>query len=207
MLRPMRPALRFVGGLRLLLPVVLCALAGHLALYRTLLPSSGEHAYLAWYEPVVAGLSLVSVVVFGVLLGAAALGRDSLRRKIVRLLVPATRQPVPASTRAVRLALASVAFLVTQETVERSISVGHLSPAGFDSPQIVLVLAVVAVLAALLAVFERSCSELVELVARGLPRIAVRLAPLAFPAARPVLARRRNPLAELRGLRAPPLLV
>ena len=54
---------------------------GHLALYRTLLPSSGEHAYLAWYEPVVAGLSLVAVVVFGVLLGAAVLGRDGLRRK------------------------------------------------------------------------------------------------------------------------------
>jgi hypothetical protein len=201
----MRPARTLVGGLRLLLPVALCALAGHLALYRTLLPSNGAHAYLAWYEPAVAGLSLTSVVVFGLLLAAAALGRDSLRRKLVRLLVPATRQPVPASTRGVRLALASVAFLVTQETFERSISVGHLSPAGFDSPQIVLVLAVVAALAALLAVFERSCSELVELVARGLPRVALRRAPLAFPAARPVLARRRNPLAELRGLRAPPV--
>jgi hypothetical protein len=205
MLRAMRPPLRFVGGLRLLLPVVLCALAGHLALYRTLLPSSGEHAYLAWYEPVVAGLSLVSVVVFGVLLGAAALGRHSLRRKIVRLLAPATRQPVPAPTRAVRLALASIGFLVAQETFERSVSAGHLSPAGFDSPQIVLVLAVVAALAALLAAFERSCSELVALVARRLPRVALRLAPFVSPATRPVLVRRRNPLAELRGLRAPPL--
>jgi hypothetical protein len=207
MLRGMRPARRAVGGLRLLLPVALCALGGHLALYRTLLPASGGHAYLAWYEPAIAGLSLASVVVFGVLLAAAALGRDSLRRTVVRLLVPATEQPLPASTRAVRLALASVAFLVTQETFERTVSVGHLSPAGFDSPQILLVLAVVAALAALLAVFERSCSELVALVARGLPRGALRTAALALPAARPVLARRRNPLAELRGLRAPPLAV
>ena len=200
----MRPLRAFVGGLRLLLPVALCALAGHLALYRTLLPSTGAHAYLAWYEPVVAGLSLVSIAVFAVLLGAAAFGRHSLRRTVVRMLVPATETPLPATTRAVRLALASVAFLVTQETFERSISVGHLSPAGFDSPQIVLVLAVVAALAALLAAFERSCSELVALVARGLPRVALRLAPLTIPAVRPVVARRRNPLAELRGLRAPP---
>jgi hypothetical protein len=203
----MRPALRLVGGFRLVVPVALCALAGHLALYRTLLPSNGEHAYLAWYEPVVAGLSLASVVVFGVLIGAATLGRDSLRRRIVRFLVPATEQQVPATTRAVRLALASIAFLVMQETFERSVSAGHLSPAGFDSPQIVLVLAVVAALAALLAVFERSCSELVALVARGVPRVALRLVRLVFPASRPVLARRRNPLAELRGLRAPPLAV
>jgi hypothetical protein len=200
MLRTMRP-------LRLLLPVALCALGGHLALYRTLLPTSGAHAYLAWYEPAVAGLSLASVVVFAVLLGAAALGRDSLRRTVVRVLVPATERPVPATTRAVRLALASVAFLVAQETFERSVSLGHLSPAGFDSTQIVLVLAVVAALAALLAVFERSCSELVTHVAGGLPRVASRLAPLSFPAARPALARRRHPLAELRGLRAPPLAV
>ncbi len=203
----MRPARRFVGGLRLLLPVALCALGGHLALYRTLLPSSGAHAYLAWYEPVVAGLSLVSVLVFALVLGAAALGRDSLRRTVLRVLVPATETPMPVTTRAVRLALASVAFLVTQETFERSISVGHLSPAGFDSPQVVLVLAVVAALAALLAIFERSCSDLVALVARGLPRVGLRLAPLAFPAVRPVLARRRHPLAELRGLRAPPLAI
>jgi hypothetical protein len=203
----MRPARRFVGGLRLFLPVALCALGGHFALYRTLLPSTGEHAYLAWYEPTIAGLSLVSVIVFGVLIGAAAFGRDSLRRTITRLLVPATEQPLPASTRAVRIALSSITFLVTQETIERSISVGYLSPAAFDSSQIVLVLAVVATLATVLAVFERSCSELVGLVTRGLPRPALRLASLSFPAERPVVARRRNLLAELRGLRAPPLAV
>jgi hypothetical protein len=203
----MRPACRFVGGLRLLLPVALCALGGHFALYRTLLPSTGEHAYLAWYEPAVAGLSLVSVLVFGVLLGAAALGRDSLRQRIVRVLVPATKQPMPTSTRAVRLALAAVTFLVTQETLERSISAGYLSPARFDSLQIALVLSVIAALAAVLAIFERSCSELVAYVARGLPRVTLRFASLAFPAARPAIARRRNPLAERRGLRAPPLAV
>jgi hypothetical protein len=207
MLSAMRPARTFVGGLRFLVPVALCALAGHLALYRTLIPSSGEHAYLAWYEPLVAGLTFASIVVFAVLLLTAALGRRSLRRAVVRVLVPAAAQPLPATVRAVRLALASVGFLVAQETFERTASEGHLSPAAFGPSQVMLVLAVIAGLATLVALVERSCSRLVALVARSRPRVAIRLAALSFPAARPLPARRRHPLAELRGLRAPPLAV
>jgi hypothetical protein len=183
----MRPARRFVGGLRHLLPVALCALGGHLALYRTLLPSTGDHAYLAWYEPLVAGLTIAVLAAFGLLLLSAVLGRDAVR--------------------AVRLALAGVAFLVVQETIERTLTEGRAAPAVFGPSQLLVVLAVVAVLAALVALVERSCTQLIALVARSSKRVALRSAAQSFPAARPLLVRRRNPLAELRGLRAPPLPV
>jgi hypothetical protein len=205
MLSRMRPARRIVRGLRQLLPVALCALGGHLALYRSLRPSTGGHAYFAWYEPLVLGLSLAALVAFAALLVAAVLGRDGLRRTVVRALLPAAAQPLPGTVRTVRLVLASLAFLVTQETFERTLTEGRFAPAAFAPSQLVLVLAVLAVLATLVALVARSCSQLIALVARPVPRPRVRPAALSFPAARPLPARRRNPLAELRGLRAPPL--
>lgn len=207
MLSAMRPARRFVGGLRHLLPVALCALGGHLALYRTLLPSTGDHAYFAWYEPLVAGLTIAVLAAFGLLLLSAVLGRESLRRSVVRVLLPATARPLPGTVRTVRLALAGVAFLVVQETIERTLTEGRAAPAVFGPSQLLLVLAVVAALAALVALVERSCTQLIALVARSSRRVALRSAAQSFPAARPLLVRRRNPLAELRGLRAPPLPV
>jgi hypothetical protein len=201
MLRAMRPARGFVGGLRHLLPVALCALGGHLALYRTLLPSSDGHAYFAWYESLVAGLSLAALTVFGALLLGALLGRDSLGRA----LLPATARPLPVTVRAVRLSLASVGFLVVQETLERTLSEGHTAAAAFGPSQLLLVLVVVGLLAALVALVERSCSQLIALVARMRPPAFRRLAAPSLVVARPFVVRRRHPLAELRGLRAPPL--
>ena len=111
------------------------------------------------------------------------------------------------SVRAVRLALASIAFLVVQETIERTLTEGHTAPAVFGPSELLLVLAVIAALAAFVALVERSCTQLVALVARTTRRLVLRSAALLFPVARPLLARRRHPLAELRGLRAPPLPV
>src|SRR5438132_8154044 len=105
MLARMRPARRIVGGLRHLLPVALCALGGHLALYRSLRPATGDHAYFAWYEPLVFGLSLVALAAFATLVLAALLGRGALRRAVVRVLLPAARPRVVA-VRTARLALA-----------------------------------------------------------------------------------------------------
>jgi hypothetical protein len=206
MLSRMRPARRIVGGLRQLLPVALCALGGHLALYSSLWPSTGGHAYFAWYEPLVLGLSIAALVAFAALRVTAVLGRDGLRRTVVRILLPATARPLPGSVRTVRLALASIAFLVTQETFERTLAEGRLAPAAFGPSQLLLVLAVLASLAALVALVERSCSQLIALVVTPRARPRSRAAALSFPSARPLFARRRNPLAELRGLRAPPLL-
>jgi hypothetical protein len=202
----MRPTWRIVVGLRRLLPVALCALGGHFALYRSLRPATGDHAYFAWYEPLVVGLTLAALLAFATLLLTAVLGRDALRRAVVRALLPATAQPLPASVRAVRLALASVAFLAAQETFERTLAEGRLVPAVFSPSQVLVVLAVLAALATLVALVERSCSQLIALVVAPRPRPRSRPAALSFPGARPLPARRRNPLAELRGLRAPPLV-
>jgi len=185
--------------------VLLCALGGHLALYRTLLPSGGGHAYFGWYEPLVAALSVAALAVLAVLLFVAALGGESLRRRVVPVLLPAAARPLPGTVRAVRLALASVGFLVFQETFERTLTAGRLSAAAFAPSQVLLVLAVIGAAATLVALLERSCSQLIALVVPRLLRLRIRAAALSFPHARPPITRRRNPLAELRGLRAPPL--
>jgi len=206
-LRRMRAPWRTARKLGQLLPVAVCALGAHVAVYRSLFPSTGTHAYLAWYEPLVAGLSVASLVTFAALLLAAVLGRSSLRRAVTRVLAPASGRTAPTPVRAARLALASIAFLVCQETLERSLTEGRFAVAGFAPPDILLVLALVAVLAGLVALVERSCSHLVAFVARRSPRLAVGGLPVSVPAARLLAARRRHPLAERRGLRAPPLPV
>jgi hypothetical protein len=107
--------------------------------------------------------------------------------------------------RGVRLALASIGFLVCQETFERTLSAGRLAAAAFAPSQLLLVLAVIGAAAALVVLVERSCSQLIALVAPRLVSLRIRVATLSFLPARPPLVRRRNALAELRGLRAPPL--
>jgi hypothetical protein len=199
----MRPA-RIGGGLRHLLPVALCALAGHLALYGSLLPSTGDHAYFVWYEPLVAGLSLVALTILAALLLTATLGGRRLRRRVVSLL-PESTQAVPGSTRAVRLALASLAFLACQEALERTLSEGRLAPPVFGS-QLMFVLVAVAAAAAVVALVERSCARLIARTAGAFERRADRPAS-RFPPTRPIAVRRRHALAQLRGLRAPPLAV
>jgi hypothetical protein len=198
----MRPARR-LGGLRHLLPVALCALAGHLALYGSLAPSRGDHAYFFWYEPLVAGLSVVALTTLAGLLLVATVGSESLRQSAVSLL-PAPRS-VPGTVRAVRLALASLAFLACQETLERTLGEGRLAPAAFGTSQILLVVAVVAVAAAVVALVERSCSRLIDLVVGGAFGLRRPSNASFFPPMRPQAVRRRHPLAQLRGLRAPPL--
>jgi hypothetical protein len=205
MLQPMRPGRRTVGGLRHLLPVAVCALGGHAVLYRSLLPRGGAHAYLAWYEPAVAGLSMAALAVIGLMLLAVVLGRAELRDRLVRVLLPATAAPQNVSVRAARLTLASVVFLAVQETLERSLSEDRLAPSAFSSSEVLLVLATLSALALLVALLERSCSELIALVVSP-PRLRARASSPGFPRVRPQAIRRRNPLAELRGLRAPPAL-
>ena len=200
----MRPARSVGGRLRHVLPVLLCALGGHFALYGTLLPPGNAHAYFGWYEPLVAGLSVAALVVLAGLLVVAAFGGEALRRDVASVLLPAAERPLPGTVRAVRLALASVGFLVCQETLERTLSEGRLAAAAFSPSQALVVLAVIAAAAALLALVERSCTQLIALVAPRLLRLRIRAAAVSYPPARPLALRRRNPLADLRGLRAPP---
>lgn len=200
-------AARIGGGLRRVLPVALCALAGHFAIYGSLAPANGVHGYFVWYEPLVAGLSILALVAIASLLLAAVLGRPQLRQRVVRVLLPASARALPVGVRSVRLALASAAFLAVQETVERSLSEGRLAAVELGASQLLLLLAVLAVAAIVLALVERSCSRLIELVARPFVRRAERGPGARFPLARPLVVRRRNQLAQLRGLRAPPLPV
>ena len=205
MLQRMRPARRLGGGLRHVLPIALCALGGHLALYRALLPSTGDHAYFAWYEPLVAGLSVAALAVLAGLLLVAAFGRASLRRRVVSVIVPTAAQPLPGTVRAVRLALLSIAFLTCQETFERMLGEGRLAHATFAPSQVLFVLVTIGAAAAIVALVECSCTRLIALVAPRLLRPRARAIALPSPSTRPLVVRRRNPLAQLLGLRAPPL--
>ena len=201
----MRPARPVAGALRQPLPVALCALGGHLVLYRSLLPTTGDHAYFSWYAPLVAGTTVVSLAALALLVLAALLDRGPWRAA-ARMLLP-TAGGAPATTRAVRLALASAAFLVVQESCERSLSEGRLAVGAFSPSQILLLLVALGGLAALVALVERSCLQLIERLASA-PSLARRAPALLLPVSRPApLRRRRNPLAEMRGLRAPPLAV
>lgn len=195
---------RGTGRLRGALPVALCALGGHFALYRTLTPASGEHAYFAWYEPLVAGLSALSLAVFAALVATGLVARGELRRRVVGLLLPAAAEAQPLAVRTARLAITSVAFLAVQESAERSLAAGRFAPAAFPAGEILPILAVLVALALSVALVERSCRRLAARVARlAAPRRrpAVWLAPARHRAVR---VSRRNPLADLRGLRAPP---
>ncbi len=201
----MRPTTLRVGGIRHLLPVALCALGGHVALYRSIRPASGHHAYFAWYEPLVAGLSLAAVVVFGGLVLTVLLGRHRARSAALGFLLPATTQADTTTRRATRLALASLAFLLVQESLERSLAAERLMVAELRPVEILTVLVVLAGLAALLALAGRSCSQLIEFVARRVATSHRRETSVRYSRLRPTIGRRRNPLADLQGQRAPPL--
>jgi hypothetical protein len=59
------------------LPAAVCALATHGLVYRSLWPSNAAHGYFAWYEPLVGGLSVASLLaVAGLAWAAAAVVRD-----------------------------------------------------------------------------------------------------------------------------------
>jgi hypothetical protein len=185
---------------------MLCALGGHDALYHELRPDGSTHAYFAWYAPLVVGLSFAALAAFGALLLAAVLGRRAVRRFVTRVLVPGTVRTDSVGVRATRLALASGAFLVCQESLERSVAASRPIAATFSPGQIAVLLVALSLLAATVALLERSCLELVaQVLARTIRRRRL-VATQLSPCHRPRLTARRNPLADRRGLRAPPLI-
>jgi hypothetical protein len=168
------------------LPAAVCALATHALVYGTLWPTDSVHGYFSWYEPVVVALSLGSLVAVAASVVLASRGR---------------RLP-SFGVRARPLAAASLAFLLAQETLERSVALGRLAAPSLAPSQWVLLFVGIAVTALALSVALRAGHALaVRLVARPHVRSsAVRtLVALVLPA-------RRRPLAERFGLRAPPLL-
>jgi hypothetical protein len=161
-----------------------CALAAHAVVYGTLWPSDPAHVYFGWYEP----LSLLSLAV---VVGLLAVPR-------LRGLVPWRILSVSQTARA--LGASSLAFLVVQESVERTFAAGHPAFAAFTPSQWLLVLLVLAAAALALSFALRAV----------LGRPAAR--PVSAPAlvhegwsVLPATPRRSRPLAGRFALRAPPL--
>jgi hypothetical protein len=184
------------------LEVAVCALATHGLVYGTLWPNDGVHGYFGWYEPVVAVVSLASVV--GLLSFVAVAWAARLRGR--PLYVAARRRsPDAVGTTARSLAGSSLAFLLIQESAERSFEAGHPALLVFTPSQWLLLLAGLAATSLLLAAGLRLATTVV---ARALGSTAVRRRNRRVALGWSVVTcspRRPRPLAERFALRAPPL--
>jgi hypothetical protein len=173
----------------LLVPAAVCALATHALVYRSLWPSDAAHGYFAWYEPLVGGASLASLLGVVAAVFVASSGR---------------RLP-PLTLRARPLACTSLAFLLAQETLERSTVLGRFALPSLSPEQwIVLVAGIAATALALTLAARAGHAAACRLLSR--PEPARRdAAPLRWSVVTAV-PRRPRPLAVRSGLRAPPLL-
>jgi hypothetical protein len=191
---------RLNSGSGALLRVAVVALAAHAVVYRSLLPTGGDHGYFGWYAPLVAGLSVAALLgTLGVLLARATGIGSSWVPRVAAMTEPSDGVSVAVS----RLAGKALAFLVVQETLERSIPARSFEIAQFSPFQWLVVLAAITLAAVILVSASRGRS----LLARRLdnPRPAGEpVARTALPAPRSFLPVARNPLASFRGLRAPP---
>jgi len=189
---------RFVAVPGRLLAAAACALVGHVALYRSVLPADEVHSYLSWYEPVVAGLSLAAVLA---LVGLVAFG----------LLRPDFRLPRLSAGRrfdqsAIRLAMSGLAFLLVQESIEQSVATHSASIASIADGRWLAVLVVVTASAAALAFLARLGERAVRaLLTERRPRPSRALV-VPLRRAAPAAPRRSRPLARHAALRAPPAL-
>jgi hypothetical protein len=161
-----------------------CALAAHAVVYGTLWPADGAHAYFGWYQP-------LSVASLAALVGLLAVPR-------LRRFVPWRPLSVAQTSRS--LAVSSLAFLLAQESLERTLATGHLAFAAFTPSQWLLLLVAVSAAAlalsfALRAVLGRAASQLAPASAASAESWSVR----------PIGRRRSRPLADRFALRAPPM--
>lgn len=190
----MRP--RFIGVLGRILAAAVCALAGHIALYQTVLPTDEVHGYLSWYEPAIAGLSLAAVV------GLVGLVLFGLLHRDFRL--PWLRADRSFDQSAIRLAMSGLAFLLVQETIEHSVAAHSLSFVSVADGRWFAVLVVVTASAAALAFLARLGRRAVRaLLAEKRLRPERRIVAPAWSTA-PRERRRSRPLALHGALRAPP---
>lgn len=179
-----------------ILAAAVCALAGHIALYQTVLPTDEVHGYLSWYEPAIAGLSLAAVV------GLVGLVLFGLLHRDFRL--PWLRADRSFDQSAIRLAMSGLAFLLVQETIEHSVAAHSLSLVSVADGRWFAVLVVVTASAAALAFLARLGRRAVRaLLAEKRLRPERRIVAPAWSTA-PRERRRSRPLALHGALRAPP---
>jgi hypothetical protein len=176
----------------------LCAQATHVVVYGSLLPTAGAHGYLTWYLPVLAVLSIVALVLVPASLAANASGR-----RFLPAVLP-ERAPGHQVVDVARLTFSSGAFLLAQESLERSVGTGGLHIASFEPFSWLILVFVLVLSAAAVVAIEHTLDALADrltVVAPGREKIR---STWASKTARPV---RRHPLSLHRGLRAPPLAV
>jgi hypothetical protein len=188
---------RSIGVLGRLLAAAVCALAGHVALYQTIRPADGRHAYLSWYQPLIAGLSLAAVA------GLAGLVLFGLLRRDFRLPRLAAGRSFDQS--AIRLAMSGLAFLFVQESIEHSVADHSLSLVSVAAGRWLAVLVVVTASAAALAFLARLGERAVRALFAERPRPRPQVVAPAWSRA-PGEPRRSRPLARHAALRAPPAL-
>jgi hypothetical protein len=192
---------RLLRSSRGVVPVALCALAAHAVIYASFWPSDGEHVYFGWYEPVVVGLGAAAALALAV---AALLGHGRERTTRLQRFLPSTDESgAGLAVRTVALARAAVVLLFLQETSERSLASRQLTPASFSPSTWCLALAASAGFALLLVLAGRAGARLIERVLAA-PTPVDRVVAAGWPRVPPAPTR-RNPLADGRGLRAPPL--
>jgi hypothetical protein len=189
-------------GLRALIrlpAVMLCSLAAHAFVYRTLWPTDGAHGYFGWYEPAVAAASLAAV---GVLLGLLALA--VVARRLGRPLRSRETAPRPFGAAARSLAASSFAFLLLQETLERSVQTGHPAVATFRLSEWVTMAAALALVSSLLTLAQTIGRAAVRRVLGATGNLRGKSEPLRWTVVESRLCLPR-PLALGAALRGPPL--
>jgi hypothetical protein len=191
---------RLKTGAGTLLRIAVVALATHAVVYHALLPADGDHGYFGWYAPLVAGLSVAALLgTLGVLAARATGIGSTWVPRFAAMPEPSDGVSVAVS----RLAGKALAFLVMQETLERSLPARSFEIAQFSPFQWLVVLAAITLASTILVSASRGRS----LLARRLsgPRPAARAAVRAgLPVPRSFAPVAGNPLASFRGLRAPP---
>jgi uncharacterized integral membrane protein len=191
---------RVLRSVRSSLAVLVCALTAHAAAYRSFLPHDAVHGYVGVYDAAVGGLSALALASVGLGLLVLLVGKAGTFPALV--LGPPRTRPFARSVAA--LSATGTAVLIVQEYVERAFASGS---GLFPGTGVWLVAFVAIVLSSVvLVLLTQSCDQLIlALLAwqARLPRAPARCAvPGRFAPAR----RRRNSLADFRGLRAPPSL-
>ena len=200
MLELVRPRLVIRVTRRILFAAV-CALVAHVAAY-ALWPKDDGHGYLSWYEPLVAGLSLVAIAGLVVLLAFVLLARRLGRRFHLPGPPPPHRS---LGALVVVIGGSGLAYLVVQESVERSVAAGTPLFASFTPSQWLVVFAGLVSAALVLACAMRLGETIVESVLSRTAPPAERRCARAWSVIVGDL-RRGRPLALRSALRAPPIL-
>jgi hypothetical protein len=193
---------RITVAMKRLPPVAACSLATHALVYRTWWPADGVHGYFGWYEPAVAVVSLASLVGLLGFLAVAWVARRC--GHALRPAVPGAPGAFPATARS--LAASSLAVLLIQESVERSIEAGHPTFQLFTPVEWLLLIGGLAATSVVFALGLRLARVVTGRVLGAAP-LHLRLHRRLTPRWSVVTCRRRRtrPLAGRFALRAPPL--